>query len=251
MVVDASKDALLPRDVREMENWVFRDREGIERRFGMKLEKVLEHFHTEAGKKELLKKMKAADPSLNGNVDSALNLVNKNIEQLQKKESFLKKMLMLPVRGVQAVGRTMKKHPVLTALAGITALIALLYFTTPLGTTIGGYGLQMIDAFKKVLGKLNIPIPKLGVDAVAKVPVAGGPVDPFMAKEAAEAMQSSGLMQQATHEFLQSAGKAGAQEALKSGAAEAFGAGVEAATEVAPQVIDPLQRALQGLPSLP
>jgi len=102
---------------RELENWIFRDRESIEKRFGMKMEKVLELYHTDEGKKTLLEHMRKADPALNGNVHKTLDLVNKNINQLQKKESFLKKTLMLPVRATVGTGKFMLKHPTLTLLA--------------------------------------------------------------------------------------------------------------------------------------
>lgn len=225
MVAERPTSADPPRsDHGQLDHWIFRDRESVEQKFGMEMERILELYETDKGKKELLERMKKTDPSLNGNIHHAMEQVNANIEQLKKKESFLKKMLMLPVRGVEAVGRTMKKHPVLTTVAGIAALIALLYFTTPLATTAGEYGLTLIDSFKSVLGKLGVPLPEVGVDAVAKVPVTGT-VDPILAEEAAEALHSPGMMGEMSGEFLEAAGKSGA-----SG------------------VIDPLRKTLQGIP---
>lgn len=113
----SNQSAFSRRDGRELDHWIFRDRESMEKRFGMEMERILELYNTDAGKKQLLERMKQADPALNGNVDRALDLVNKNADQLQKKESFFRRMLMLPVRTTTAVGKTMLRHPVLSALA--------------------------------------------------------------------------------------------------------------------------------------
>src|SRR3989344_3911429 len=109
---------------------VFRDREELQRYLGTQkeLDEIGVMFRTQDGKKELLALLKKADPALNGNVEGALNQIDLNREQLEKKESFLKKMLKLPARALKALGRTMRKHPVLTALGGLAAVIALLYF---------------------------------------------------------------------------------------------------------------------------
>lgn len=196
---NAIPEAIPPRQYEGLDQWIFRDREGIEQRFGMELEKVLELYNSDMGRKQLLEQMQTADPSLNGNIHSAMELVDSNIEQLQKKESFLKKMVKLPVRAVQAVGRTMKKHPVLTAIGGTAALIALLYSIPMLAPGVGAYGTQLIDSFKTVLGKVGVPIPEAAVDAIGAVPVTGGaPLAPEVVEGAGEILQSPGAIDELT-----------------------------------------------------
>lgn len=129
MVADAQAERLAPRP-ELIERWLFPDRESVEKQFGMELEKVKELNKTDQGKKQLLEHMKSADPSLNGNIGAALEQVNQNIAVLEKKESFLKKMIKLPVRAVEAVGRAIKKHPIVFSLlvaAGVAAGVGLYY----------------------------------------------------------------------------------------------------------------------------
>jgi len=99
-----------------LSEWVKQDRESIESLFGMKLEQIVELARTDEGKQRLLERMKQIDPSLNGNADKALMTVRENAEQAKKKESFFKKMLLLPVRSVVSLGKGVIRHPILTIL---------------------------------------------------------------------------------------------------------------------------------------
>jgi len=89
---------------------VFRDSDrareylGIEEQLAMN--DVLQRTGNE--KVELLDRIKTRSPEVNGNVEKALEQIKLNVEQLQKKESFLKKTLMFPIR-----------HPFITAAAAI------------------------------------------------------------------------------------------------------------------------------------
>lgn len=132
---------------------------------------------------------------VNANVHAALEQLSLNREQLQKKESFLKKMLMLPVRGVQALGRTMKKHKALTAVVGIAALIALLYFL-PMPPGVGRLRDSMIQAGKEVLRKVGVSLPEPAVDAIANVPATGGAVAPEVMRHAEEILSSPSAVQE-------------------------------------------------------
>jgi hypothetical protein len=175
---------------------VFRDEVELQKYLGTQkqLEEIGVMFQTQDGRKELLALLKKADPALNGNVEGALNQIDLNREQLEKKESFLKKMLKMPVRALKALGRTMRRHPILTALGGLAAVIALLYFMPALAPTAGEYGRQLIEAFKGVLQKVGLPTPSPGVDAISKVPITGGPVSPEVVERAGEILQSPGTI---------------------------------------------------------
>ncbi len=247
-----------PREQQIVDRWLFRDRDSVEQRFGLEMDRILELRKSKEGQRELIQRMKKADPSLNGNVNDVLRQVDRNLDQLNKKESFLGKVVKLPLRAVQAVGRTIKKHPVLSAVAGIAAIIALLYFTPALAPTAGEYGKKLIDAFKSVLGKLNVPTPETAVDAVAQVPVTGGSVSEAVAEAATEAANSPSAMESAGRLLKEAARESGlegaasqlspaAEEALRSGTA---GAGAAAKELMMPEVVDPLQRALRALPPL-
>jgi hypothetical protein len=252
--MNESRPAEAPRagDEHALDSWVFRDRESMEKRFGMEMERILELYNTDAGKKALLEQMKQSDPTLNGNVEGALNQVNRNIEQLQKKETFLGKMMKFPGNAVKAVGNTMKRHPVLTTAAGIAAIIALLYFTGTLAPTAGQYGSKLVQAFKSVLGKLSIGTPEVAMDATAAVPVTGGTATAEMAEVATEALQSPGMMEEVLQQATEAraAGAAGESLSPLSAGAESILQSQTGASSVLPEIADPLQRALQGLPPL-
>lgn len=243
-------------DGARLEDWLFKDRESLERRFGMEMERIAELYRTDSGKKQLLEAIRKQDPSLNGNVDAALTQVSSNIDQLKKKESFLTKMLKLPVRAVQAVGRTMKRHPFLTAAAGIAAILALLYFTGPLAQTAGQYGTTLVESFKGVLSKIGLATPEVAVEATGAVPVTGEAVGEEVARQAAEAFISPGTAAMQTAEAIEAAKSAtGAVEAVGglSGAAQGILQSPEAAKaaeEAARSLVDPLQRVLRGLPPM-
>ena len=152
-------------------------------------------MESDDGRKELLQRLHGSNPSLNGNVEKALDQVNLNHEQLEKKEGFFKKMLMLPVRGIQAVGRTIKKHPVLSGIAGIAALIALLYFL-PMPPGVGLFRDNLIEGGKEILRKIGVSLPSPDMDAVSAVPGTGGPVSPEVMKQAEEILQSPSNIQE-------------------------------------------------------
>ncbi|MSR68120.1 hypothetical protein EXS65_04865 [Candidatus Peribacteria bacterium] len=161
--------------VPNLDRWIFRDREAIEQRFGMELEKVLEMYHSDSGRKELLLKMKQIDPSLNGNINQALETVTDNMKELKTKESFLMKMVKLPIRTVKAVANAVMKHPVLSALGALAVIAALVYFFGPAAVGTGEVGTAAAGAFKDtVLGKVVVPTPGMGVGAAADLPVTGG-----------------------------------------------------------------------------
>ncbi len=177
-----------------LDQWIFRDRETLEKKFGLEMERILELYKSDKGKEDLLKRMKEADPSLNGNVDKALQQVTGNAEQLKKKETFFKKMRMLPIRAAQAVGRTMKKHSILTAVAVTAIIVAILYFMPALAPTAGEYGTRLIQAFKVALSKIGIGTPEAATDIIGSLPVTGGSVSGEVVSEAGEILQSPGAM---------------------------------------------------------
>lgn len=179
---------------------VFRDQDELREYLGTnkELEEIGVMYKTQDGKQELLALLRKADPSLNGNVEGALEQIDLNREQLEKKESFLKKMLKLPGRALKALGRTMRKHPVLTAIAGLAGFIALLYFMPTIAPTAGDYGRKLIEAFKGVLQKVGISTPAAGVDAIKDLPVTGAPIAPGVVEEAAEILQSPGTIDELT-----------------------------------------------------
>lgn len=158
-------------------------------------------MQTDDGRKQLLQRLQEADPSLNGNVEAALEQVNLNREQLQKKESFLKKMLMLPVRGLQAVGRTVKKHPILSAAAGIAVLVAILYLIPMLAPGVGVFRDNLIEGGKEILRKIGVPLPEPGVDAIADVPVTGGPVGPDVIEKGRQILESPANVDEHIHKL--------------------------------------------------
>ena len=171
---DQPTQAMELQDHELLNRFVFKDREELEQKFGMELERIIELYQSDKGRMELLEKMKEEGVH-DENVDAALQIVSQNAEQLQKKESFMKKMLMLPVRGFKAVGRTMRKHPVLTAVAGVAALIALLYFM-PAPPGVGALRDSMIEGGKKILEKIGVGLPEAATDAIGEIPVTSGPV---------------------------------------------------------------------------
>jgi len=85
------------------------------------LDEIEQELNTQEGKQRIARAIKDADSSVNGNIDGILDQIDLNREQLQKKESFFKRMLKLPGKALNSVWRTIKKHPYLTA----TLLIAL------------------------------------------------------------------------------------------------------------------------------
>jgi hypothetical protein len=189
---------------KNLDSWIFRDRQAIEKRFGMEMEKVLELYNSDDGRKKLLLQMKQIDPSLNGNVDNALRTVSENMEELKKKESFLAKMLKLPVRTVKAVAKTVMKYPVLSALGVAAIIAALIYFFGPTAATVGSVASKAGAIFKDtVLTKIGVPTPSIGMEAAAELPVSGGLADPSIAATVAE---SAGEMAVQNAEFIQ-AGK--------------------------------------------
>src|SRR3989344_142019 len=175
---------------------VFHDEREVQEYLGTKkrLEELAVMSGTKEGEKEFLTLLKRANPSLNGNIDAAHEQADLNIEQLEKKKNFLQKMLSVPGRALKSLGRTMKKHTILTALGGLAAVIALLYFMPALAPTTGKYGRQLIEAFKEVLKKVGLPTPTAGVDAIAELPVTGGPVSPDVVERAGEILESSGTI---------------------------------------------------------
>ncbi len=186
-----------------IDNWLFRDRESVEKRFGMEMERVLELRKSKEGQRELLQKMHDADPSLNGDAKQVLETVNTNIEQLKKKESFLMKMVKMPVRAVQAVGRTIRKHPVLSGLGAIAILAALIYFFGPAATSLGEVASAASESFKNnVLGKIGVPTPGVGMGAAADLPVTGGLAD---GAAAAATIESPGMIAAENAGFIESA----------------------------------------------
>ncbi len=79
----------------------------------------------------LLKKLKEADPSLNGNADALIDHLNLNHQEIERKESWLKKLLKLPGKVLSYIWSTIKAHPFLTT----AAVVGLLYYTG-LGTSL-------------------------------------------------------------------------------------------------------------------
>lgn len=179
---------------------VFHDEREVQEYLGTKkrLDELAVMSSTKEGEKEFLSMLKTANPSLNGNIDAARKQADLNIEQLEKKKNFLEKVLSVPGRALKSLGRTMKKHPVLTTIAGLAGLIALLYFTPALAPTTGEYWGQLVEAFKEVLKKIGIATPAPGVDSIAKLPVTGAPVSPEVVERAGEILQSPSSIDELT-----------------------------------------------------
>lgn len=106
------------------------------------LEEISEMIKTQEGKEQLLTMIKDASPNVNGNVDAALDQVGLNAEQLQKKESFIKRMLKLPGQAVSKAWETIKKHPILTAVILIAIAAAGAYYLGYL-PKLGDWGLKL------------------------------------------------------------------------------------------------------------
>jgi|GEM_PF-3161808 len=107
-------------DTKLLDAWVFRDRESLENRFGMEMDKILALYNSDTGRQKLLEHMRKIDPSLNGNADRAAGIVKKNMEQLEKKKGFFEKVMALPAKGVELVGKAGKvlwNHKILTLIA--------------------------------------------------------------------------------------------------------------------------------------
>lgn len=173
------------------------DKETFERRFGMTLDEVRVLLQTKDGERQLLKRIQdalATTPNAaaaQAEVDKILPLVGRNVEQLRKKESFLSKVVSMPLRAIKAVGKTIVKHPILSAI-GVAGVIALLiYLFGPAAGTVGMFGHQVTKAFEEnVLRKVPVPTPEAGFSAVADVPAASGLAGPEAFRAAAESVQS-------------------------------------------------------------
>lgn len=154
---------------------IFKSPEAIQKYLGMEgdLEKIRVMSQTAEGKEELLKKIKEANPEINGEADKALEQIQLNAEQLEKKESFLRKMLKLPGKALSSIGNTIKKHPILSAAAAIAAIIALLYFMPTLAPGVGALKDKIITAGKAVLQKIGIGSASVSTEAIASTGVTG------------------------------------------------------------------------------
>ena len=156
-MVIATQDtqAELPQNgIRYPEGFPYKDRESAEARLGMELDKARTMIQSDEGRKELIEKL-----SLNGNANKVLEGIDLNVEQLKKKEGFLKKMLKLPGRTLKATLGLMKRHPVISVLI-LLALAAGgvatgLYFTGNLELFLTKVGLGKIlggaEAAKELL----------------------------------------------------------------------------------------------------
>jgi hypothetical protein len=147
-----------------------------------------------------------------------------------------------------------KKRPVLTSAAIAALILAGLYFTPTLAPTVGEYGAGLIEGFKGVLGKVGMATPLTAVDAVAQVPVTGLEGAEAAAEAAAEAFASPGEQLITGQEFAGAADAAtGAAEVapeLSEGASQILQSGSNIPGGEAllqPEIVDPLQRAAQGL----
>ena len=104
---DQPTQAMELQDHELLNRFVFKDREELEQKFGMELERIIELYQSDKGRMELLEKMKEEGVH-DGNVDAALQIVTQNAEQLQKKESFLTSVAKFPFR-----------HPWITSVAAL------------------------------------------------------------------------------------------------------------------------------------
>ncbi len=201
-MISEVQQPLAPKEPATLDRWIFRDRETIEKRFGMELEKVLELYHSDSGRKELLLKMKQLDPSLNGNINQALDTVTDNMKELKTKESFLMSMVKLPVRTVKAVSNAVMKHPVLSAMGGLAIIAALIYFFGPAAIGTGEAAKAAAAAFKDtVLTKVAVPTPEMSMEAASNLPVTGGLAD----AAATTAAESAGSMAIESSQYIQAA----------------------------------------------
>lgn len=115
-----SSERIRPHDARLLDQWVFRDRESLEQRFGMEMDKLFALYESDQGRQKLIQRMRELDPSLNGNADRAAEIVRQNMEQLEQKKGFLEQVMALPGKGLEVagkVGRTLWNHKILTLIA--------------------------------------------------------------------------------------------------------------------------------------
>lgn len=173
------------------EGYPYKERELAEARLGMQLEEARAKIESVEGRKELIEQL-----NLNGDAEQVLDSVDLNLEQLKKKESFFMKMLKLPGRTLKATLGMMKRHPIITGIAGVAILIALLYFMPALAPTAGEYGKNLIQSFKNVLAKIGIGTPEAATDAIGNIPITGGNVPTEVIDGAREILQSPGKMQE-------------------------------------------------------
>lgn len=241
-----------------LDDWVFRDREAVEGRFGIQIDRLREMLRSDEGRRTIMEEMHRIDNGLNGQSEQALRQLDRNIDQIKKKESFLTKMAKAPFRACKKAVECLVKHPVLSSAAIIAILIAILYFTPTLAPTAGEYGNALIERFKEVLRRFHIASPEIATDAVGKVAVTGGPVSESVAEVAREVFVSPGSMTEQTGEFLRSAADPtivvpDADSALSSSAKQILQTAPVAPgvpSVIMPEITDPLQRALRGLEPL-
>lgn len=247
MIKTASPTELTPGAPGNVDKWIFRDRESLEDRFGLELERILELRKSKEGQRELLTRMKEADPTLNGEGEKVLKQVDRNVEQLKKKETFFESVAKFPQRTIKSALSAMYHHPFLTAAGGIAAILALLYFSPALATTGGQYGQKLIDAFRNVMGKLKNPLPTVGTDAVGKVGVMSGGASEAAVEAVGNAYESPSILGDITQNLRNAAqSPAITPDQLQIMQDSATNVGEELLKRA--PAVDPFDGALQNLP---
>lgn len=165
---------------------VARTPEQLEERYGKSLEEMQATLASEEGREELMRMFQAEHPELNGKAKEILDYLSLNVEQLKKKETLMQKVLSLPKRAISAIWETIKKHPILSAVA----VLALLLYFLPMPPGLGRFGDKFIEAVKGLLAKSGISVPEVATDALADAPVTGGPVSEELVEKIHELIQS-------------------------------------------------------------
>ncbi|MBM3230806.1 hypothetical protein FJZ28_00590 [Candidatus Peregrinibacteria bacterium] len=208
-------------------------------------------LQSEKDEVELLDRMRERHPDFNGRLNEAHEYVSSLYRQHLTRNALQEDVKSeVSEAQVEKQKSWFRRHPWLTAGAGVAALLALLYFTGPLATTAGEYGGALIESFKTVLAKIGIGTPAVLTEAAGDVAV-GTEVGAEAAELAAEAFQSAGSAASQTMEAIQSAAQAtGASAQSATLSAEAAGKIMSSpqVLEGMEQVVDPLQRILQQLP---
>jgi hypothetical protein len=108
---------------------VFRNREELSdyaRKLGFKkIEEFESALDSVKQRERLVEALRKRDPKLNGQVDALIDHLKLNRQEIQRKERWYEKVLKFPGRVLKGAWETVKRHPVLTAVA----IVALLYYT--------------------------------------------------------------------------------------------------------------------------
>ncbi len=192
--IDRNRPSQLPvfRDARSLINYLEPGRLTDDMDVEEELERVRALIQTRAGQSRLLQRVQSDHPGMPQS--EILRHIERNVEQLRKKESFLMKVLKMPVQGLKSIGSAIARRPVASALVAVAGLLALLYFL-PAPPGVGRLRDDMIEGTRRILTRVGVSLPQANTDAIAAVPVTGGPVVPDVIQRGGEILQSPSNVQ--------------------------------------------------------